>query len=175
MEQSRIAAYALNELFPGVEPGGMFFIGPTQARSYIYDFLPDGSLVWAVTDEATVNVRRAGEDETIFSAAWPAVPFPPDEIHSMRERQAGLSPPLFMNVPEKYQLIQHLLVDETGDIWLYVLSLDRKGFLHLSDSGEELGFHAVDADFDLLTARVTAERGRLYFLAGGEDGSRIYG
>ena len=174
LEQSRVAAYALNELFPGVEPGGMFFIGPTQARSYVYDFLPDGSLVWAVTDEAKVNVRRAGEDETIFSAAWPAVPFPPDEIHSMRERQAGLSPPLFMNVPEKYQLIQHLLVDETGDIWLYALSLDRKGFLHLSDSGEELGFHAVDADFDLLTARVTAERGRLYFLAGGEDGTRIY-
>jgi hypothetical protein len=152
----------------------MFFIGPTQARSYLYDFLPDGRLVWAVSDEAEVHVRRAGQDETIISAAWAAVPFPPGEIRAMRERQAGLSPPLFMNVPEKYQLIQHLLVDETGDIWLYVLSLDRAGFLHLSDSGEELGFHAVDADFDLLTARVTAEGGRLYFLAGAQDEPRIY-
>jgi hypothetical protein len=79
-----------------------------------------------------------------------------------------------MNVPENYQLIQHLLVDETGDIWLYVLSPDRKGFLHLSDNGEELDFHAVDADFHLLTARVTAQGGRLYFLAGGKDETRIF-
>ena len=174
LEQSRVAAYALSELFPGVEPGGMFFIGPNQARSYVYDFLPDGRLVWAVTDEARIHIRRGGQDETIFSAAWPTLPFPPDEIQSMREKQASLSPPLFMNVPENYQLIQHLLVDETGDIWLYVLSLDRTGFLHLSDSGEELGFHAVDADFDLLTARVTAQGGHLYFLAGGQDEPRIY-
>jgi hypothetical protein len=42
LEQSRVAAYGLGELFAGVEPGEMFFIGPTQARSYVYDFLPDG-------------------------------------------------------------------------------------------------------------------------------------
>ena len=174
LEQSRVAAYTLSELFPGVEPGGMFFIGPTQARSYVYDFLPDGSLVWAVSDEAQVHVRSAGEDDPVFSADWPALPFPPEQVELMREEQADLSPPLFMNVPEDYQLIQHLLVDETGDIWLYVVSLDRTGFLHLSDRGEEIDFHAVEADFDLPTARVTAAGGRLYFLVGERDEMRIY-
>jgi hypothetical protein len=174
LEQSRVAAYALAEFFPGVEPGGMFFIGPTQARSYVYDFLPDGRLVWAVSDEARVHVRHDDRDDPIYSAAWPALPFPPEEVQAMRERQAELSPPLFMNVPEEYQRIQHLLVDETGEIWLYVLSLDRAGFLRISASGEEIGFHAVDADFDLTTARVTATEGRLYFLVGGGEETRIY-
>jgi hypothetical protein len=174
LEQSRVAAYALSELFPGVEPGGMFFINPTQARSYVYDFLPDGRLVWAVSDEAQVHVRRNGEDNAIFSTDGSALPFPPDEIQAMRERQASLSPPLFMNVPEEYQLIQHLLVDESGEIWLYVVSLEKSGFLRLSDRGEEIEFHGVEADFDLPRARVTAAGGRLYFLVGGEDGTRIY-
>ena len=78
-----------------------------------------------------------------------------------------------MNVPEDYQLIQHLLVDEEGDVWLYVMSVDRTGFLHLSDQGRELGFHAVEADFDLLSARVTAAEGRLYFLVTGRGETRI--
>ena len=173
-ERSRLAAYALNELFPGVEPGGMFFIGPTQARSYVYDFLPDGGLLWAVSDRAEVRVKQGAEDMTVFSADWSPVPFPDDEVEAMRERQAGLSPPLFMNVPENYQLIQHLLVDETGEVWVYVMSLDRTGFLRLSDQGQEIGFHAVEAEFDLLTARVTAAGGRLYFLVRGQDETRIF-
>ena len=75
---------------------------------------------------------------------------------------------------EHYQRIQHLIVDETGDIWLYVVSLERTGFLRLSDHGQELGFHSVEADFDMLTARVTTSHGRLYFLAGGQDETRFY-
>ncbi len=174
LEQSRVAAYALSELFPGVEPGGMFFIGPTQARSYVYDFLPHGRLVWAVSDEAQVHVRGDGQDRVIFSAEWPVLPFPPGEVQAMREAQADLSPPLFMNVPEEYQLIQHLIVDETGEIWIYMLGLDTEGFLHLSDRGEEIGFYPVEADFDPLAARVTAAGGSLYFLAGGQDETGIY-
>jgi len=174
LEQNRIAAYALDELFPGVKAGEMFFIGPTQARSYLYDFLPDGRLVWAVSDEPRVLVKSDGEDVPVFSAKWQPLPFPPDQVALMREDQAGLSPPLFMNVPENYQLIQHLLVDENGDIWLYVVSLERTGFLRLSDEGQEMGFYAVEADFDLLSARVTAAGGQLYFLAAGPDGTTVY-
>ena len=92
----------------------------------------------------------------------------------MREEQVGLSPPFFMNVPEDYQLIQHLLVDETGDVWLYIVSLGRTGFLHLSDRGRETGFYAVEADFDLLSARVIAAGGRMYFLVAGRDETRIH-
>ena len=174
LERSRVAAYELAELFPGVEPGGMFFIGPIQARSYVYDFLPDGRLAWSVSDEAQVHVRRDGEDDPVFSADWSPLPFPPEQVELMREEQANLSPPLFMNVPEYYQLIQHLLVDETGEIWLYMLGLDTEGFLHLSDRGEESGFYPVESDFDLLTARVTAAVGSLYFLVGERDETRVY-
>ncbi len=171
-ERSRVAGYRLDEFFPGVEPGEMFFISPTQARSFVYDFLPDGRLVWAVTDELHVFVGD-DRDDPLYSASWSPLAFPADMVQAMRERQAELGPPLFMNIPEDYQLIQHLLVDEEGDIWLYVMSVDRTGFLHLSDQGRELGFHAVEADFDLLSARVTAAEGRLYFLVTGRDETRI--
>ena len=173
-ERSRVAGYGLDEFFPGIEPGGMFFIRPTEARSYLYDFFPDGRLVWAISDELRVNVRDGGEDELLFSADWTPLPFPPEEAQALREAQAGLSPPLFLNVPENYQRIQHLVVDETGTIWIYVVSLDRTGFLHLSARGREIGFHTVEADFDVLSARVTAAEGHLYFLLGGSEETRIY-
>jgi len=169
-----VHAYGLEELFPDVEPGGFFFVRPTQARSYLYDFFPDGRLVWAVSDDSQVLVRDNGEDDPLFSAEWLPLPFPRVEVQVMREEQVGLSPPFFMNVPEDYQLIQHLLVDETGDLWLYIVSLGRTGFLHLSDRGRETGFYAVEADFDLLSARVIAAGGRMYFLVAGRDETRIH-
>ena len=173
-ELSRIAGYGLGEFFPGVQPGGMFFINPTQLRSYVYDFLPDGRLVWAVSDEARVFVNGDRERTPVFSADWHARPFPERDILAMRERQAGLQPPLFMNVPDHYQLIQHLLVDESGDIWLYITSVERTGFVQLSDHGLEKGFYAVEAEFDLLTARMTAAHGRLYFMVVGRNGTSFY-
>jgi hypothetical protein len=174
LQLSRIAGYELGEFFPGVKPGQMFFINPTQVRSYIYDFLPDGRLVWAVSDEIRVFVVRDREDSPIFSADWQPQPFPVTEIQAMQEKQAGLKPPLFMNVPKNYQLIQHLFVDESGDIWMYVMSVERTGFVHLSDKGTEKGFYNVEADFDLLSVRVTAAHGRLYFMLGGRDGTKIF-
>jgi hypothetical protein len=79
-----------------------------------------------------------------------------------------------MNVPENYQLIHHLLADETGDLWIYVMSRERTGFLLLSDRGRELGFYTLDADFDPIAARVTAAGGRLYFLVVERDETKIY-
>jgi hypothetical protein len=61
-EQARVDGYRLGELFPGVEPGVRFFIRTTQARSYLYDFLPDGRLAWAASDKLEVRtawVRRS--------------------------------------------------------------------------------------------------------------------
>jgi hypothetical protein len=152
----------------------MFFIKPTQVRSYVYDFLPDGRLVWAVSDELRVFVVGDRKDSPFFSADCHPRPFPVTEIQAMKEQQAGLKPPLFMNVPKNYQLIQHLLVDESGDIWMYVTSVERTGFVHLSDKGIEKGFYNVEADFDLLSVRVTAAHGRLYFMVGGRNGTRIF-
>ena len=174
LQLSRVAGYELSEFFPGVQPGVLFFIKPTQVRSYVYDFLPDGRLVWAVSDKVRVFVVGDQNDSPLFSADWHPRPFPVTEIQAMQKQQAGLNPPLFMNVPKNYQLIQHLLVDESGDIWMYVTSVERTGFVHLTDKGIEKGFYNVKADFDLLSVRVTAAHGRLYFMVGGQEGTRIF-
>lgn len=169
-ERSRVVGHELSEFFQGVEPGGFFFINPTQDRSYLYDFLPSGGLVWAASDELTVRVGDGPMNSLLFEAPALPLPFPKAEAEAMRARQANLSPPLYMNVPETYQLIQHLLVDESGDLWLFVMTQERTGFLHLSEGGRELGFYSLTAGFDPLSARVTAALGRLYFLvAEGED------
>jgi hypothetical protein len=173
-EQARVDGYRLGELFPGVEPGVRFFIRTTQARSYLYDFLPDGRLAWAASDKLEVRIRDGGENDPVYAAEGLPLPFPAEEVRALREQQARLGPPLFMNVPENYQLIHHLLADETGDLWIYVMSRERTGFLLLSDRGRELGFYTLDADFDPIAARVTAAGGRLYFLVVERDETKIY-
>jgi len=171
---SPVAAFELAEFFPGIRAGEMFFINPTQLRSYLYDFLPDGQLVWAVSDRVQLRIRGDRKDTLLFAAAWQPCPYPDSLMGPMLERQAALSPPLFMNVPTHYQLIHHLAVDERGDIWVYVKSLERTGFLRLGNSGKEKGFYSVDAEFDLLSARVEAANDLLYFMLGGRDETRIY-
>ena len=173
-EQRQLASYALGEFFPGVEPGVMFFINPTQARAYLYDFTPDGRLVWAVSDRLRVLVERDGGDEPLYEAVATALPYPADAIAAMEERQSGLHPPLFMNVPKSFQLIQHLVVTDSGDVWLYLTSQERTGLLRLSATGREIGFYTVEADFDVLAARLAIARGRLYFMVPGREETTIY-
>jgi len=172
--RARVAGYSLGELFPGVEPGGMFFINRTEALSYHYDFLPDGRLVWAASDRLEVLVRDGGQDAVLYSSPATPIPYPAETIEAMLEEQANLGPPLFMNVPEQYQLIQHLFVDETGDPWVYILSGERTGLLHLSEEGRELGFYQVEAEFDVPAARVTAANGKLYFLVADRIETGVY-
>jgi len=173
-EQRQLASYALSEFFPGVEPGEMFFINPTQAHDYLYDFAPDGRLVWVVSDRLQVLKVQDGIDEPLFEAAANALPFPAENIAAMKERQTSLSPPLFMNVPTHFQLVQHLLVDEFGEIWLYVTSREKTGLLRLSSSGNERGFYSVEADFDVLSARLAVADRRLYFMVPGREETAIY-
>jgi len=173
-EERQVASYFLGEFFPGVEPGGFFFINRTQAPGYLYDFTSDGQLVWVASDRLRVLIDRDGIDEMLFEAEATAVPFPADEIAAMEERQANLGPPLFMNVPHHYQVIQQLVVVESGDVWLCVVSEERTGLLRLSATGRERGFYAVDADFDIMSARVTTAPGRLYFMVPGRESTAIY-
>jgi hypothetical protein len=173
-EQRQLASYALGEFFPGVEPGGLFFINPTQARSYLYGFRPDGRLVWAASDRLRILVEQDGVDERLYEAEATALPFPADQIAEMEERQSGLRPPLFMNVPTSFQLVQHLVVDESGEIWLYLTSRERTGLLRLSSAGRERGFYTVEADFDVLSARLAVAGERLYFMVPGREETAIY-
>ena len=45
-----------------------------------------------------------------------------EEIAALEGRQAVSNPPFFINVPRHYQLIQHLLVAESGKVWLFIKS-----------------------------------------------------
>jgi hypothetical protein len=173
-EERRPASYSLGEVFPGVQAGQDFFVNPTQARDYLYDFTPDGRLVWVASDRLRVLVDRAGVDEALFEAEAAALPFPADSIAALRERQARVPPPFFINVPDRYQLIHHLLVAESGDVWLYVTSQERRGLLRLSAAGRETGFYALAAEFDPLSARLTAANGRLYFMVPGREETAVY-
>ena len=173
-EQRQVAAYDLGEFFPGVEPGAFFFINPTQAPSYLYDFTPDARLLWAASDRLRVLVEQEGVDRTLFEAEATALPYPATEIAAMEERQANLEPPLFINVPRHYRLIQHLVVSDAGDVWLYVMSQERTGLLRLSPTGSERGFYQVAADFDVLSARVAVANGSLYFMVPSQESTAIY-
>jgi hypothetical protein len=168
------ASFDLGEYFPGVVPGGLFFIGRTQAPGYLYDFKPGGLLVWAASDNLRVLIDRAGMDETLFESAAEAVPFAADSITALRRRQAELGPPLFMNVPEQYQLIQHLVVSPTGDIWLNVRSQERTGLLRLSATGREVGFYTIDRQFEESSARLALANGRLYIMTRTRDETAVY-
>jgi hypothetical protein len=173
-EQKRVAAYGLGAFFPGVEPGGFFFISLTQALSYLYDFTPDARLIWAASDRLRVFIHQSGVDEILFEAEEQALPYQAAEIAAMEERQASLEPPLFMNVPHHYQLIQHLVVDDAGDVWLYITSQERTGLLRLSATGSEQGFYPVAADFDVTSARVTVANGSLHVMVPGRESTAIH-
>jgi len=172
-ERSRPASVSLTDLF-GVAPGEMFFVNRTEAPTFLFDFLADGRLVWVVSDRLEVRVNADGHDDRLFEMDAIAVPYAAEEIAELQARRARLSPPLFMNVPQHYQIVHHVAVDESGDIWVYVLSNERTGFLRLSPLGEETGFFGLEAPFDPLAARVTAANGRLYFLVAGRDETAVY-
>ncbi|MGD8277533.1 MAG: hypothetical protein PVH00_05880 [Gemmatimonadota bacterium] len=172
-ERDRPASLSLTDLY-GITPGETFFVNRTQAPAMLYDFLADGRLVWMVSDRPELMVDADRRDEILYELEASAVRFPEEEIAALRQRRAGLSPPLFMNVPDHYQIVHHLLVDESGDIWLYVMSNERTGFLRLTPLGREIGFFDLVAPFDPLEARITAANGRLYFLVPGRAETAVY-
>lgn len=173
-ERGRVASYALATHFPGLQAGQVFFINRTQAPGYVYDFLLDGRLVWMATDSLTVRVRQGGEDAVLFEAEATPVSFPDEETAALEQRQASLSPPLFMNVPRSYQVAHHLSVAASGDIWVYVMSVERTGLLRLSAEGQEVAFYDLDAGFDVLSARLTVAGDSMYFLVAGSEETAVY-
>jgi len=80
---------------------------------------------------------------------------------------------LFLNVPTEYQLIHQLIIDDADDIWLYVKSQEHTGLLRLSPDGATTGSFQMDAEFDLMGARLTTANGRLYFLTVSREETRV--
>jgi hypothetical protein len=158
----------------GVEPGVMFFVNPTQVRSYLYDFDGDGHLVWAVSDRLQVFTYEIGAQRQLFQAEASAIPYPSEEVAALEMRQAAVGAPLFINVPSEYQIVHHLVVGEAGDIWLYVKSREQTGLLRLSPAGRVTGTYGVETAFDIMAARMVAANGRLYFLHAGDGETLVF-
>ena len=59
-------------------------------------------------------------------------------------------------------------------IWVYLVTAERTGLLRLSVEGREIAFYDVDADFDMLSARLTTAGNRLYFLVAGPEETAVY-
>jgi hypothetical protein len=173
-ERGRLASHALGTHFPGVQANQLFFLKQTQAPGYLYDFLGNGTVVWMSTEQLRVFVRHDGGDEVLFEAEATPVPYPADEITALEQQRAALAPPLFMNVPRHYRIAHHLVVDESGDVWVFVTSLERTGFLRLSSEGREVGFYDVDADFDVWATRVTSANERFYFMVATRGETLVY-
>lgn len=70
----RLASYDLREFFPGPVPGELFFIHPVQIRTYLYDFLPDGRIVWAASDRIRIRIRGHDGGRDLFTASGTPLP-----------------------------------------------------------------------------------------------------
>ena len=174
LEVQRLACYDLADHFPGIEPGVDFFINPTQAPFYLYEFDQDGNLFWMRSDRFQLFRSAESDGMLFYEASADAVPFEEDAREALRERSAAMGPPFFINVPDSYKLVHHLLVSENGDIWLYLKSAQRTGMLRISSEGRELGFYEVLADFDVISSRATIVGGKFYFMTTTRGETRVY-
>lgn len=173
-ELSRLASYEISEFFPGIKDGEKFFLDDTYVRTYCYAISPDGDILWSASDTLRINRFREGESSLFIEEAATAVPFPDELRTPLLERQSRTKPPLFAYVPDRYQIIHHLLCDPEGGVWVYVKSRERTGFLRYSKEGKYEGVYAVKMDFDPMKAIVRIFNGCMYFVVNERDRVRIY-
>ena len=160
-----------------MEKGKDFYLNDYQTRLFLFDFAQDGSVIWASSDQFKINKYKNGSSSAILTKKATSLPFPEEKRIELAEKQAKLNetmPVLHMYVPDKYQLIYHLLVGDDGDIWLYVKSKERTGFVRYSTEGIEKGFYTVQGDFDVTKAIVQIFRNKLYFMVWGRKEIKIY-
>lgn len=173
-ELSRLAFYDIREFFPGIKDGEDFFLDDTYARSYCYTISLDGDILWSASDTLSIKRFRKGGSSPFIEEVATAVPFPDELRKPLLERQSRTRPPLFAYVPDRYQIIHHLLCDPKGDVWVYVKSRERTGFLRYSNGGKRKGIYSVKAEFDPIKAIVRIFNGCMYFVVSERDGVKVY-
>jgi hypothetical protein len=180
-ELARVASYDLREFFPDLKKGEDFFLKSEQARFYLYDMTGDGRLFWAASDKFEVFEFKNGTSSKIISAAkgasYTPVDFPADKAGKLSEKKEAVKkrfPHLHMNVPSRYQLLHHLLVGPGGDLWLYVKSKEKNGFMQFSAAGKHEGFYPADPDFNMLGVHIIVHGGQLYFMRTRRSEVKIY-
>jgi hypothetical protein len=173
-ELNRLASYEISEFFPGVKKGEDFFLDNTYARAYHYAISPDGDILWAASDALKIYRFRGGESLLFIEETATPVPFPDELRKPLLDRQSRTKPPLFAYVPESYQIVHHLACGPDGDVWVYVKSKERTGFLRYSKQGRLKEVYEVHADFDLMKAIVRIFNGVMYFLVDEREGVKVY-
>ena len=173
-ELKRLAFYEISEFFPGIKKGEDFFLDNKYARAYRYAISPEGDILWAASDALKINRFNKGESSLFIEDAATAIPFPEELRKPLLERQARTNPPLYAYVPDRYQIIHHLLCGSEGDVWVYVKSQEKTGFLHFSKTGKLDAFYEVKADFDMINAIVRIFNGQMYFVVNKREGVKVY-
>jgi hypothetical protein len=177
-EYERLAFYNIREFFPEIKEGEDFFLSNEHARSYRYALDQKEDILWAASDEFKIYRYNQveGKSFVVISENYSPVPYPAEEKEALLEKKAKIKPPLFLFVPDLYQLVRHLLVGPEGDIWIYLKSLEKTGFLRYSAQGNLKGFYTVDADFDITQTDliVRIHKNRMYFLVKGRKSLKIY-
>lgn len=173
-ERDRLASYDIREFFPEIKPGDDFFLNNTYARSYRYDFDDEGDILWAATDDFTIYRYHDGVSLPVVSAQYSPLPFPEDLSQNMQEMKSRIEPPLYVYIPDHYQMIHHVLAGPDGEIWVYLASEEKTGFLRYSKHGSFKAFHPVEAEFDMMEAVVKIFAGRLYFLVPKRKAFQLY-
>lgn len=165
-ELDRLASHDLREFFPDLKAGEDFFLSDQYARNYLYDIGPDESVCWAASDALRIFRYRGGKSEVVYSEPAEAVPFPQAEKAALLKKKAGAKPPFHAYVPDVLPVLQHLAVEPGGDLWIYVQSRRRTGFLRLSTDGKVKGLVSLAADFNVRSVRVRVFGRRMYFISG---------
>jgi hypothetical protein len=175
-ELDRLASYDIKEFFPEIKKEEDFFLSSEHTRSYRYVIDENKDILWAASDEFKIYQYREGESTVVISEEYSPIPFPPDEKDALLEKKAKIKPPLYLYVPDNFQLIFHLLVNTDGDIWINLKSTEKTGFLRYSPEGSPRGFYTVEADFDITKEDHTIRifNNRMYFLVKGRKSLKIY-
>ena len=175
-EIKKLAEYDLREFYPELEEGKDFFLQDYQARFYLYDFPAGGSLIWASSDECRVYSYTDGVSTPLLSEDLTPLPIPEDQVAAMEKRAeaAKQNPMLHFYVPRFYQVVQHLLAAPNGDIWVYIMSVEKTGFLVFSPKGTFKGEYAVNADFDMTRVRIWIFDDAVYFFVPERRAVKIY-
>ena len=176
IEVAKLAEYDLREFFPKLEAEKDFFVQDYQARFYVHSFREDGSVIWASSDECRVNTYKNGASALLFSEDFAPLPIPAEQVADMEKsaERARQNPMLHMYVPKFYQIVQHLLAAPNGDIWVYVKSSEKTGFLVFSKDGKLKSFYAVNADFDMTRIQVQMFENAIYYIVTGRNSVKIY-
>jgi len=168
IELIRIAQHDLREFFPELKEGNQFFINEIQTRSYLYDFSQDGNIIWCASDKCKIYEydKELNQSKILTTLDFNPLSFPREQIIELKKRKEKIrnNPMLHLYIPNHYQLVQHLNLDEEGNIWVYVISQEKKGFLVLSPDGTQIGFYKVISDLDMSEVVVRIFKDRIYFI-----------